>query len=51
MIESDIKNNRKYFALAGACMVFLSIGFPYSWGVMSVYVRQYFNHVEGINME
>jgi len=30
--------------------MFLVIGMPYSWGVLSVYVRQYFNLAEGLNM-
>jgi hypothetical protein len=30
--------------------MFLVIGIPYSWGVISIYVRQYFNEVENLNM-
>ena len=41
---------RKCLALLGSGLMFLVIGIPYSWGVISVYVRQYFNEVENLNM-
>ena len=53
MIESDFEyqicaKDNKYQSLMGACLMFLVIGFPYSWGVFSLYVRQYFNKIENL---